>query len=426
MERYASEADYLAALAQRGVLPKGFRVASTRLSFVPNERPTQEPYAMNLALLMADRPTDSFAGVFTRNAFPGAPVILARKRMNEERVQGVLVNNKISNVCTATGIEDAESLLETLSPLVGAGSRRLFSVSTGIIGWSLPVREMQAAMPHLVSGLDAGTALEFARAIMTTDSFPKIRCAEVGTGRIVAIAKGAGMIEPNLATMLVFIMSDLDVSRDDARRALGEAAGKSFNRISVDSDQSTSDMVLFLSTRAAGAVAYPELARALSRVCSDLAEDIVRNGEGTSHVIKVHVSGMKDESTAAEAGKAVINSPLVKTAIYGNDPNVGRIVSSLGDFAGNRGVAVSREKLRISLGPHEVFADGVFHLDRDKEVALSAYLQEAAMNPRITGYPQHGECVEIHADFGLGSGAATVIGSDLSHEYIQENADYRT
>ena len=426
MEGFSSEAEYLEELDRRAVLPAGFRVSTGRLTFIPLERPTQEPYRMNLSLLLADEPTEIFAAVFTRNAFPGAPVILGRRRMEEPRIRGVLVNNKIANVCTETGVEDAEALLTELSKLTGVPAQELFSVSTGIIGWSLPVRDMVAALPPTVSALHRGSAADFARGIMTTDAFPKVRATRVGDGSIVAFAKGAGMIEPNMATMLVFIVTDVGVARNEVQDALSDVASKSFNRISVDSDQSTSDMALLLSSAKRGSVPTAEFKRSLAEVCGRLAEDIVRNGEGTGHVIRVVVSGMADEQTAAAAGKAIVNSPLVKTAIYGNDPNVGRIVSSLGDFAGNAGIEVDRGRLSIRLGRWNVFSRGVFHLDREKEVALSSYLQEAAMNPRIKGYPQHERRVEIHVDFGLGAEGAAVFGSDLSHEYIQENADYRT
>lgn len=426
MEGFSSEAEYLKELDRRAVLPEGFRVSTGRLTFTPRERPAQEPYRMNLSLLLADDPTEVFASVLTRNAFPGAPILLARTRMRERAVRGVLVNNKIANVCTATGVEDAERLLEELSGLLDVPARQLFSVSTGIIGWALPVPDMVRALPATVAGLHTGSAVDFARGIMTTDGFPKVRSAVVGNGSIVAFAKGAGMIEPNMATMLVFIATDVTLSRDEAQAALSEVASQTFNRISVDSDQSTSDLALLLASGRRGTVSRAQFVDALRDVCSRLAEDIVRNGEGTGHVIRVSVAGMRDEETAAAAGKAVVNSPLVKTAIYGNDPNVGRIVSALGDFAGNAGVEVDRARMSIRLGSWEVFSKGVFHLDRGKEVALSSYLQEAAMNPRIKGYPQHDARVDIHVDFGPGSGAAAVFGSDLSHEYIQENADYRT
>jgi len=426
MEQFSGERDYLEVLTRRAVLPRGFRVSVTRISFTPKERPTEEPYAMNLALLLSDNPTDSFAGVFTRNQFPGAPVILGRERMAGEKLQGIIVNNKIANVCSQTGVEDARTLTDRAAALTGSEGSHWLSVSTGIIGWSLPVAEMSAALEPLVDGLHSGDALDVARAIMTTDSFPKVRSRSVGEGRVLGIAKGAGMIEPNMATMLVFLLTDIDVDREDAQRILQDAAEHSFNRISVDSDQSTSDMAVLLSSRHVQAPSLDQFAAAVNDVCRELASDIVRNGEGTSHVMRVAVSGLPDERTAVGAGKAIVNSPLVKTAIFGNDPNVGRLVSALGDFTGNNNVKIDRSRVAVYLGNESVFRDGAFHLDKEKEVRLSEYLKMTAMNPRLHGYPQHDRFVDIKIDCGTGSGSALVLGSDLSHEYVRENADYRT
>jgi glutamate N-acetyltransferase/amino-acid N-acetyltransferase len=261
---------------------------------------------------------------------------------------------------------------------------------------------------------------------MTTDSFPKVRDAEVGAGRLVAIAKGAGMVEPNLATMLVFILTDVTISREELRRALRDAVDGSFNSITIDGDQSTSDMVLAMSSGRKPPAGRNEFRTALETVCKQLATDIVRNGEGAGHVIRVSVEGAPDASDARAVAKAVSNSPLVKTAIFGNDPNVGRIVSAVGDYAGNNGLPLDLTRLRVRVGEEAVFEGGVFALDREKEVRLSEYLSGASMNPRLKGYPQHEREVKISISLGSGAGSAVVLGSDLSHEYIRENADYRT
>jgi len=423
---FASEADYLDFLNQHTELPKGFRVAATRIAFTPQERPTQEPYRMNVSLIEADEPTASFAGVFTKNAFPGAPVILGRERLGEPAVQGILVNNKISNVRSATGLEDARRLTESLGSVLGVRANRLFSVSTGIIGWALPVPDMEAAIPGLVSGLHGGSALDFARAIMTTDSFPKARRVEIGGGSILAIAKGAGMIEPDMATMLVFVLTDLDVSRDIVRRALPAAVARSFNSITVDGDMSTSDMALLLASGRVPGVAEAEFTEALTEVCGLLAQDVVRNGEGTGHVLELTVSGLETDELARGVAKAVANSPLVKTALYGNDPNVGRLLSAVGDYLGSRGHSIDPATFGIRVGRETVFGDGAFRIDREKEVRLSDYLKSTALNPRLTGYPQHQRCVEIEIGCGAGPGGARVWGSDLSDQYVHENADYRS
>jgi glutamate N-acetyltransferase/amino-acid N-acetyltransferase len=381
---------------------------------------------MSLALMLADEPTQVFAGAFTSNRVQGAPVTIARERMERDTMQAVLVNNKIANVCAPTGREDALELTGELARRLALNAEDCLSVSTGIIGWSLPVEDMKAALPELAAGLHDGPSVDVARAIMTTDSFPKVRDAAVGAGRIVAIAKGAGMVEPNLATMLVFLLTDVTISREELRRALSDAVEASFNTISIDGDQSTSDMALAMSSARKPPVDRDTFRAGLNRVCRDLAGDIVRNGEGAGHVIRVIVEGAPSSADARAVGKAVVNSPLVKTAIYGNDPNVGRIVSAVGDFAGNTGMPLDPGRMRVRVGEELVFDRGAFALDRDREVRLSAYLAAAAMNPRLGGYPQHEREVAITVSLDSGAGSAQVLGSDLSHEYVRENADYRT
>jgi glutamate N-acetyltransferase/amino-acid N-acetyltransferase len=261
---------------------------------------------------------------------------------------------------------------------------------------------------------------------MTTDAYPKLRSVDLGSGRIVAIAKGAGMIEPNMATMLVFIFTDIDLPREDLRAALHQAVDLSFNRISVDGDQSTSDMAIIVSSRMAGSVPLGDFQQALNSVCQPLADDIVRNGEGTAHVMNVRIKGAQTDADACGFGKAVINSPLVKTAVYGNDPNVGRILMALGDYAGNHDVPISPEKTTVTICGHPVYHHGAFDLSPEKESAVSMALQSAMLQTAELGYPSHDKSVTIDIDVGIGSGQSEVLGSDLSYEYVRENADYRT
>ena len=278
-------------LEERGVMPKGFRSGVASLSFIPAERPTQEPYKMNISALVTDKPVSSVAGVFTQNAFPGAPVIIARQRIPGKQIQGFFVNNRISNVSSPTGIEDALTLSGSMAHHLGTQGDVILPVSTGIIGWRLPVTEMLQAQHQLMENLQDQSLVSFSRAIMTTDSFPKIRRAPLGSGSLVGVAKGAGMIEPNLATMLVFLVTDVKFDPDKAQQILGQVAERTFNSISVDSDQSTSDMVTLLGSEVYDQVDQQALEHALFQVCSQLAEDIVRNGEGTSHVIQMTVLG---------------------------------------------------------------------------------------------------------------------------------------
>jgi len=426
MASYTSGDQYLAALKRRAALPAGFCAATASLSFTPAEKPGRFP--MNLSLILLDRATPSFAARFTRNRFAGAPVLIGRERLGEPRLRGVLINNKVANVGAAGGVQDARAVLAELGGLLATPETELLAASTGIVGWKLPVADMRAALPGLAAGLQRSTLLPVARAIMTTDSWPKLRRARAGQGAIVGTAKGAGMIEPNLATMLVFLLTDLDISRAALREELARAAEASFNRISVDGDQSTSDMVVALSSRRRPAAPRAEFRRALLEVCRGLAEDIVRNGEGVAHVLEVSVRAAS-EALALGLGKAVVNSPLVKTAVFGNDPNVGRILSAMGDYlsAAPEGRGLDFGRLRVSLGGVVVFERGGFRLDTRKEKLLARYLASCAFDPARKGFPAHDRRVQIEVDCGGGKGAPVqVLGADLSYDYVKENADYRS
>lgn len=406
-------------------------MAVTRLEFFPAERQLAKPLPMNLSLILADEPTELFAGCTTRNRFPGWPVVIGRERLSGRRLRGILVNNKISNVNTAGGREDAERLLESLAGLTGARADELVPASTGIIGWKLPVKDMEAALPRLAQGLRSDSYLPVAEAIMTTDAFPKLRSAAVplqggGEGRVVGVAKGAGMIEPNMATMLSFLLTDVAAPRHELRASLADAVAGSFNRISIDSDQSTSDTVLLLSSGRKGPARHGALEAAIAEVCGRLAEDVVRNGEGTQHVMRVAVRGRLAAEQALGAAKAVANSPLVKTAVFGNDPNVGRVLSALGDYFGNHAIAVEPAELSFSIGGVEVYGRGSFSLGPEAEERLSAYMKSCQYTSGAEGYPAHERLVEVDIAVGRGEGAVTVIGSDLSYGYVKENADYRS
>lgn len=424
MEAFKSSEEYLNELRARALCPKGFRFAASALEFFPLERPVAKALPMKISLILADEPTESFAALLTRNAFPGAPILLARERLKQKTIQGILINNKISNVGAPGGLDAARDLTARASTLMGIDAGQLLASSTGIIGWSLPVDAMAQAIPGLVERLGMDGPVEMAQAIMTTDRYPKLRTRKLGTGSIMGIAKGAGMIEPNLATMLVFLVTDIDLDRTQLERALRRAVSTSFNTISIDSDQSTSDMCVIMSSRKAQSVPEDEFVQALSGLCEELASDIVRNGEGTRHVIKVRVSGFGEHCSAV--GKAVINSPLVKTAMYGNDPNVGRLVASIGDYLGNEGLALEMDALEIRLFGIPVFQSGAFRLDQEKEQIIAARLIEASQDPAKGAFPEHDRVVDIDIKHGTHPGSATVMGSDLGYEYIRENADYRS
>ena len=401
---------------------------------MPREAP--KPAKMTLTLIALDQPTPDFAAMFTRNALPGAPIIVGRQRLHEPTLGAVIVNNKVSNVCAPGGVAASEKICARLANLLNLTPGQILPSSTGVIGWGLPVDAIMDALPQTSASLTSTSILSAAEGIVTTDLYPKIRRANVGSGSIVGIAKGAGMIEPNMATMLVYVLTDLKVAREELRAALQRAVETSFNTISVDSDTSTSDTVALISS---SRVPCPDLAAfeaALTQVCRDLAEDVVRNGEGVRHVIRVAVSAAATIELARAIGKAIVNAPLFKCAVAGNDPNVGRLVQAIGKHIGAHAPETDLTRLRLRLGGIEIFSGGVFQLNPEKETALVTHLRSAelyASAPPKDGvfsaaidYPPHERCVEIEVEIGNGDASATVIGGDLTHEYVSENADYRS
>jgi glutamate N-acetyltransferase/amino-acid N-acetyltransferase len=432
---FASREAHLAWLKSQAALPAGFRVGTTRFEFVPVE--VHKPSHMNLTVIALEQPSDAFAAMFTRNAFPGAPVIVGRARLAEPRLGAIVINNKISNVCAPDGVATAERVCEAAAKLLGMAPHEVLPSSTGVIGWQLPADALIAALPRAVESLREGDALTAAQGIMTTDLYPKVRSARVGDGRIVGIAKGAGMIEPNLATMLVYLLTDCDLPRETLRACLRDAVDASFHDMSIDSDTSTSDTVALLSSRRAGPVDEAEFRAALTRVCRDLCEDVVRNGEGVHHVLRVSVRGAPSRAIARGVGKSIVNSPLVQCAVCGNDPNVGRLVMAIGKYMGEVAPDASLARTSVRMGGETLLVDGVFRLDPAREKALVAHLKGAELYASVppedgltfvppAAYPRHERAVEIEVDLGLGSAQATVLGADRSHEYITENADYRS
>jgi glutamate N-acetyltransferase/amino-acid N-acetyltransferase len=389
-----------------------------------------------MTLIALERPSVDFAALFTKNAFPGAPIIIGRKRLDAEALGAILVNNKISNVCAPGGVETTERLCKEVARLLDMPATAVLPSSTGVIGWRLPEGAMLAALPQLVANLESGSIQPAAEGIVTTDLYPKIRRADLGGGSIVGIAKGAGMIEPNLATMLVYLLTDIAVPRNTLREMLVRAVDASFNRMSIDSDTSTSDTVVLLSSGAAQAVDLLAFEQALTQVCADLAEDVVRNGEGVRHVMRVTVQHAPSAALARAIGKAVVNAPLFKCAVAGNDPNVGRLVQAVGKYVGAECPGLDLSSTSMRLGGIRIVEHGEFRLDPSKEQELVAHLKAAELytsaspkdgvfSPPID-YPPHERAVEIEIDLGAGPAQCAVLGADLTHEYVSENADYRS
>ncbi|MBL9110975.1 MAG: bifunctional ornithine acetyltransferase/N-acetylglutamate synthase [Myxococcales bacterium] len=421
-------------LVSQSALPSGFRVGTTRLSFVPVE--VEKPGTMALTVIALDEPTDAFAAVFTKNAFPGAPVTIGRERLGSPTLSAIVVNNKVSNVCAPGGVEASLAVCEALAAELGVPASSILPSSTGVIGWRLPKDAIIAALPAAVAALQAESILPAATSIVTTDLYPKIRRASVGQGSIVGIAKGAGMIEPNLATMLVYLLTDCDVPRDELRKALVDAVEPTFNAMSIDTDTSTSDTVALVSSRRVPCDLHA-FREALTEVCRALTEDVVRNGEGVHHVIRVEVTGAPSNELARGIGKAVVGSPLLQCAICGNDPNVGRLVMAVGKYVGAHAPGLDLSDCTLSMAGRTIFANGVFRLDPETETFLVEHMRSAELYASVAPedgltfappvrFPPHERAVEITIDLGRGPGRSVVLGSDRSHEYISENADYRS
>ena len=358
------------------------------------------------------------AGVFTQSLCTAAPVDWSRHALAASRGSGraVIVNSGNANAFTgAAGYAVAQHTAESVAAALDAGAHEVLVASTGVIGEDLPVERIDAALPGLVADLrvpgpDAWEAA--AIAIGTTDTFPKgVSAAVAGTGAHVAgIAKGSGMIAPDMATMLAFVFTDLAVEAATAQECLAASVQASFNRVTVDSDTSTSDTVLLAATGASGADAAQHVdafQAALDAVTLDLAHQIVRDGEGASKFVAVTVTGAADDGAAAAIARAVADSPLVKTALAASDANWGRIVAAVGK-AGQR---ADRDRLCIWIGDEQCAGNGVRWPGYREETATAHLL---------------GQEIELRVDVGVGHGEATVWTCDLTHGYIDINAGYRT
>lgn len=365
----------------------------------------------------------AIAGTFTSSLCPSAPVDWCRKMLPGGRGRAIVCNSGNANAFTGRHGETAAELTATsIASALGVPAEEVFLASTGVIGENLPTEALTNAMPELASSLasaDAATWQEAAAAIRTTDTFSKGSGSTIDIAgmpvNLVGIAKGSGMIAPDMATMLSFVFTDATVTPRALQSMLSGAVEQSYNRITVDSDTSTSDTVLLVATGASGApeiagpedAGYAELAAALDVINLDLAHQIVRDGEGATKFVEIKISGADNDAAAKTIALAVANSPLVKTALAAEDANWGRIVMAIGK-AGQR---ADRDALAIWIGDEQVAAGGVQHNDYSEE--------------RATEHLKN-DHVKISADVGIGSGAATVWTCDLTHGYIEINAGYRS
>ncbi|NKB29233.1 MAG: bifunctional glutamate N-acetyltransferase/amino-acid acetyltransferase ArgJ [Rhodobacteraceae bacterium] len=361
-------------------------------------------------------PGTTIAGVFTQSATRSTPVMDCQAKIGADSGDGaaIIVNSGNANAFTGrNGVDATAAVTGAVAKTLSLPESRVFSASTGVIGEPLPYGRMTAKIAELHSALDAGGIAGAARAIMTTDTFPKGAGAAVSvdgkTVRIAGFAKGSGMIAPDMATMLSYVFTDAVLDQAELQAMLESLADTTFNAITVDSDTSTSDTLMAAATGASGvnAAGSEAFRDAMHTVLQDLAHQVVRDGEGATKFVAVHVTGATDHMDAKRAARAIADSPLVKTAVAGEDPNWGRVVMALG----KSGAAADRDRVAIRFGPHPVAENGWVSPDYSEDAA-AAYMKNAEL--------------EITVDLGLGTGAATVWTCDLTHGYIQINADYRS
>lgn len=356
------------------------------------------------------------AGVFTRSATRSANVLDCQAKNGKTQAgrAAIIVNSGNSNAFTgARGVEAVDALCAGVAEQTGIDADRIFTSSTGVIGEPLPYDRITAKIGELSANLNAGGIEGAAKAIMTTDTFPKGSAAEITvngqTVKIAGIAKGSGMIAPDMATMLVYIFTDAKIGYEALQGVLSKLTDKTFNCITVDSDTSTSDTLLIGATGASGVDVSDnaDFEAALHKVMLDLSHQVIRDGEGATKFVEIQVTGAASDADAKRVGLSVANSPLVKTAIAGEDANWGRIVAAVG----KSGAEADRDRLSIRFGDITVAENG-WRAPNYSEADASAYMKNAELI--------------IGVDLGIGTGASTVWTCDLTYEYIRINADYRS
>jgi glutamate N-acetyltransferase/amino-acid N-acetyltransferase len=388
---------------------RGFRAAGISAGIKATRK-------LDLALVVSEAPATA-AAVFTLNKAQAAPVLVSKQHLAASGglARAIVVNSGCANACTGeAGLAAARDMAAETATLVGCPVEQVLVASTGVIGVDLPMDKLRAGIPQVFAALSSAHGPQAAQAIMTTDPFPKEASATfMVDGRTVTVggmAKGSGMIEPMMATMLGFITTDAAVAQPLLHRALVEVVDDTFNAITVDGDSSTNDTVMLLANGASGVTIgdaeYLPFVKALYAVCRELAIGIVRGGEGATKLVTVTVTGAASAAEARKTAKAIANSLLVKTAIHGGDPNWGRMLA----VAGRAGVAFDPDRAKVTIGPVVLFADGRPYDERAPEAA--DYLK--------------GTDISVGVDLGAGARTSTVWTCDLSAEYVRINAEYRT
>ena len=376
--------------------PRGFRCASRNCGL--------KPTAKDIALF-ASEVDAAAAAVFTRNKFPGAPVLLGRETIRAGVLRGVIVNTKVSNVATgAAGLDHARRMAAATAVELGVDASRILVSSTGVIGAPLPIERIERGIRGMGAELQDNPIVG-AEGILTTDTHPKAVSLSVADATITWVAKGSGMIEPNMATMLAFIFTDARFSAPELDRVLRAAVDLSFNMLTVDGDTSTSDTCAILANGLAGTVGTDEFLEALIAGSIRMTEVLARDGEGAQHLVRAIVRGARDNADARRIAKSLMNSPLVKTMVHGADPNVGRLLMAVGKCFDS---AIQPATTDAWINGHAVVKGGE-RMDFDEEVVRATLKSDV---------------VEIVVSLGVGDATATAYGCDFTAGYIEENAAY--
>jgi glutamate N-acetyltransferase/amino-acid N-acetyltransferase len=380
----------------RARFPRGFRCASRNVGLKPEAR--------DLTLFASDVDAAA-AAVFTRNQFPGAPIILGRETMKGGTLRAIIANSKVSNVATgARGVENARRMAAAAAAELGTDAGKVLVSSTGVIGVQLPVEKIEAGVRGMNADLQEDP-LVGAEGIMTTDTHPKALSASVGDATITWVAKGSGMIEPNMATMLSYIFTDAALDAATLDRLLREAVHVSFNMLSVDTDTSTSDTCVILANGLAGAVDEAAFSAALTAGCVRMTEILARDGEGAEHLLRVTVREAVSDAEARLVAKSLVNSPLIKTMVHGADPNVGRILMAIGKCFD---ATINTSATNAWVNGFQVVGNGQ-RLEFDDAIVRAALAVEV---------------VDLEVSLGAGTASARAYGCDLTKGYIDENAAY--
>ncbi|MHB1090984.1 MAG: bifunctional glutamate N-acetyltransferase/amino-acid acetyltransferase ArgJ [Ilumatobacteraceae bacterium] len=350
------------------------------------------------------------AGVFTQSRFAGPSVIVSREHLVDHLARAVVVISKNANVATGdAGMDNAREVVMHVAKALSCNASDVLIASTGVIGRQYPMDKVRAGLSALPASPTGTSADDVARGIMTTDTVPKVAHAKVAgsNARVVGVAKGVGMIEPNMATLITLMFTDADVSATDLDGIFRSVIERTFNCVSVDTDTSTSDTAIILANGASGSADLGAFEQALHEVALSLTKQLARDGEGAEKLIEVHVDTACDYEQAKTVAKAIINSPLVKTAVHGADPNWGRVAMAIGKCS--QYTDIDQNTVVIRFGTQEVYPTRV---DDAGLIALSTYMR--------------GTDVRIHVTLNIGNASATVWGCDLTAGYVRINADYTT